>query len=546
MRASSYAIIPIEDRSSEMEVHDPHFKPFEWPRGSPRPSTPTAIRDVIEWLVRHEAAYESGSEPERDSGWTELPKQGEFVPFTQALGTWLFAQLQRDTQDALLSAVESGDPTRIVFYERGEPQGEGFPWEYLAVPNRDSHVFLATDARFSVVRARQAPRGREVLVAPSEPLFVVPFGVQPVSADTGVAHLPLIADLREQLRPIPESHRARATVKPDMDGNELSVADIEAGLRSNKGASILHLFAHGSPGGGVVLATCDGGGNAVSGAKLGRALAEARQLRLVVLSVCSSGRATLRKGLHSRFVDDLSDATRIPWIVACGAPLSSQDAQDLGRSLYSRLWAGDSIEKSVVFGRRMLMKRRSWAFGSIICTTYAGDAAGMRFHGGCAAIQRVAKPPPKQSPGRKLSEDSIKEMTWMCQAGNLLREPDVAVKAVCICAGYLVDKEVNPDLGIRWAKWIVGTINPLMDQRFEERIGEARAHGVLCMCHLVLHQVALATPHAIEALKAYADDPPESALDDGFIEMCIRLVEKGIAKLEGTPGWGLRIQITEE
>lgn len=277
--------------------------------------------------------------------------------FVQALGQALFALLPDELAQALTEGTER---IRLVIGERDDA---GLPWEYLWAPGHDRPLLLQDHV--DLVRCTDTTAAEERASPPAGPLRVLPIAVQPEPGPAAPFQpVDLERDLRPLLRSLPPALRLPHRVHPRAEQEEAFKLDTLDALLDATPASVMHIAAHGS---GPRILLCDEQGlpYGVTGARLGGLLRD-RDLQLVVLSACGGAGTFEHRGATAKLAADISEAARLPWLLASRVSLSSRVVRAFFPPFYRCLATTGDVEEATRAGRRALFSAGIWCFGGLV------------------------------------------------------------------------------------------------------------------------------------------------------------------------------------
>jgi hypothetical protein len=292
----------------------------------------------------------------RDIGTDAAEAAGDARPIVDRLGHQLFGELfsgelAGGLRDTMTLAQRDGRPLRIRLRLESVPELGPLPWELLRDDERGR--FVALTAQTQVVRHLGRPEPvrdvavegpLRVLVVVSSPRDLPPLAVEREWQALQTELAPLVGDGRLEVR----------RVEPptiEQLGRELL----------NGPWHVLHFIGHGEQTTSS-LAFCDAGGGAnfVSAETLAVTLADAVELRLVVLNACHSARASERDAFGG-VAQELLERS-VPAVVAMQFAISDAAAIAFAGRFYAAVSHGWAVDRAVGEARRLLFERGSeWA-----------------------------------------------------------------------------------------------------------------------------------------------------------------------------------------
>lgn len=131
---------------------------------------------------------------------------------------------------------------------------------------------------------------------------------------------------------------------------------------------VLHFGGHGDPHGALVLSGPSGAGVPIPADRVVQCLADAKELRLVVLHACYGDAGAAQP--FGSLAEQLVEGGVVRAVVALSTPLPDADAPEATFHLYRALAKPSSIDVAVQSVRRELCKAgaRSWPFLTLQCT----------------------------------------------------------------------------------------------------------------------------------------------------------------------------------
>lgn len=218
------------------------------------------------------------------------------------------------------------------------------PWELLY--RKETRDFLSRSLHTPIVRHLDAPRLR-TRELPAPPLKVLIVSANPNGTQT--------LDLTLEESQIASALAARQDVDFEILPNA-GLANLRRTLRAH-GSHVLHFMGHGGfdPGtghGALYLEGTDGESAQITGQVLAESLKDCRDLRLVFLNACETGRLPRRLGQdpYSGVASALV-LGGIPSVVCMQRSISDSAAIELSRAFYGALASGDLIESALAEGR---------------------------------------------------------------------------------------------------------------------------------------------------------------------------------------------------
>lgn len=115
-------------------------------------------------------------------------------------------------------------------------------------------------------------------------------------------------------------------------------------------------------------------------------------------------------------------------------------------------------------------------------------------------------------------------------------------------ASMFLSRESDGAVARAWAGWMRLVLRIVLSQRFQHPIDLARAHGVLCMCEVVVEERSDALIHALAALREYERTTLRSVNDFRHIERCLHVLTSSAAPASVSPTredlvrWGSMLQ----
>jgi len=250
---------------------------------------------------------------------------------------------------SLTSDGDRGLRLRLVF----DPEAlEGsllatYPWELIHQGR----------ARGYLARSRLTPLVRYLDVEQPTALPPIEGPLRVLVLAASPARYPRL-QLAEEEAKIREAWKTDAPVELEL-ARRLPLAELRERLLRG-GFHVFHFMGHGqfsesAPGrteGALVFEDLDGWPETVSASALAEATRDLRQLRLMVLNACDSGRFPRRRGIdpYSGVAAALVLAG-VPAVVAMQFPISDDAAIAFGGGLYRALAAGDPVDAAVTEGR---------------------------------------------------------------------------------------------------------------------------------------------------------------------------------------------------
>jgi hypothetical protein len=286
------------------------------------------------------------------------------------------------------------------------------PWELLY--DSDLEEFLGLSRQTLFVRSLDVPRPERPLTIP-KPLRILAIAADLQGPEYG--SLELARELNN-LRTAARQERVELEVLEDARRESLAAA------LAKQRFDILHVLGHGwfdaeNGRGGLCFKAPDGTVERVDGRDLAVELREFRDLQVVFLNACSTGRAA-GDGRKSPFAGAATALVLggFPAVVAMRARISDRAAIGFSHAFYQRLLAGDPIEEAVRQGRLALHRER-------IPGSAEWSVPVLFLHGRSIAPARSVAPEGLVIPGpaRKLLDRTVPRLHQALTRSGLLPAP---------------------------------------------------------------------------------------------------------------------------
>ncbi len=315
----------------------------------------------------------------------------------EEFGSALFAAVFDDDIRALLrssreAAQDEGKGLRLRLRLDEAPELNQIPWEYLHGSTGDGFLALQTDT--PIVRYAELP------LPTTPPPVQLPLSVLVMISDP--TDLDSLAVDKEWNTIVRATAALREQGKLVLDRTEqASLAGLHDKLRQHD-VNVFHYIGHGafhpeSDQGVLAFKQPNGNSHLVPGDDLGMNLANAENLRLVVLNTCEGARSSLRDpfaGVAQSLVE-----RGIPAVVAMQFKITDNAAQAFCDGLYTTICEGRPIDESVTHTRVSLYNEGNYAeWATPVLYMRAGDGHIFGFGETEAAPERATMPPPVPPP----------------------------------------------------------------------------------------------------------------------------------------------------